>query len=312
MAQPKLLVIVGSGPGIGVAAACKFASAGYNVALISRSLERLNDDVANVYAHLDQHKDSNQVTKGSQVKVRPFAADAADHVALRRALDEVYEAMGPPEVVLYNAARIKGMVIEEATVDDMMDDFKVCAMPSPMPFFSQNSIPPPSYPALPSWPWQVNQTICRLYYHPLTTPLLVQITNLGLHTTALWALPHLTSLAQTQAQSHFQSQTQSPKPTILLTSTSLTSLPKSLYFSLFTSKAAQRSYLDSLSEIASPKGIHVARVEINGVVADGDPVVNKTRVAEELFGLAAQGKGEWVSRVVLGDVERFREEVGRG
>jgi NAD(P)-dependent dehydrogenase (short-subunit alcohol dehydrogenase family) len=126
MSQSKLLIVVGSGPGIGVAAACRFALEGYNVALISRSLERLNDDVANVYAHRDEHKDNGKVK--SNVKIQPFAADTSDHVALKKALDDIHEAMGPPEVVLYNAARINTMVIEEASVEDMMEDFKVCTM----------------------------------------------------------------------------------------------------------------------------------------------------------------------------------------
>ena len=41
----RLLVIVGTGPGIGLAAASLFASKGFNVALLSRNPDRLKEDV---------------------------------------------------------------------------------------------------------------------------------------------------------------------------------------------------------------------------------------------------------------------------
>jgi NAD(P)-dependent dehydrogenase (short-subunit alcohol dehydrogenase family) len=73
-------VVIGSGPGIGRAVAARFARAGLAVAEISRS------------------------GFGSTL---PIVGDAADPPSLRRALDAAVGALGPPAVVVYNAALIR-------------------------------------------------------------------------------------------------------------------------------------------------------------------------------------------------------------
>ena len=114
MSSSRLFVVVGSGPGIGVATAAKFASKGFNVALLSRNADRLQEDAAKV----------KQAGKGD-VKVQTFTADASDHVALKKTLENVQQAMGPPEVVLYNVARIAPAVIGDTEPEYLLEDFKV-------------------------------------------------------------------------------------------------------------------------------------------------------------------------------------------
>jgi hypothetical protein len=83
-------------------------------------------------------------------------------------------------------------------------------------------------------------------------------------------------------------------------------------FALFMQKAAQRNFLDALAEVAGPVGVHVARSEINGIVADEEPELNANDIAEGLYRLSRQGKEEWESRVVVGSVEEFVKKMSGG
>ena len=113
MSKNKVIVILGSGPGIGVSTGSIFASKGFDVALISRTAERLDEDVAKV----------KKVNANS--KVQAYPVDLGDHNALTSTLAKVEEEMGPPEVVYYNAARIAPSKIGETNTDFILEDFKV-------------------------------------------------------------------------------------------------------------------------------------------------------------------------------------------
>ena len=113
MTSNKLFVVVGSGPGIGVATACEFASNGFDVALLSRNADRLQEDAAKV----------KRAAKGN-VMVQTYTADAGDHDALKKTLEKIREAMGPPEAVLYNVARIAPPSIDEVEAEYLIEDFK--------------------------------------------------------------------------------------------------------------------------------------------------------------------------------------------
>jgi NAD(P)-dependent dehydrogenase (short-subunit alcohol dehydrogenase family) len=114
MSQGPLFVVIGSGPGIGVVTAQRFAKEGFNIALLSRNQERLNDDASKVKA---AGKDG--------IQVKTFVADASDHVGLQKALDNVSQTMGPPEVVLFNVAQISPKTIGDTDIEYMIQDFKV-------------------------------------------------------------------------------------------------------------------------------------------------------------------------------------------
>ena len=113
MSTSRLLVVVGSGPGVGSATASLFASNGFNIALISRNPERLKGD-------------QTRVSKAnSNIECKTFAADVSDSSALKKALNQIHESMGAPEVVLFNTARIAPTTIGETDPSDVAQDFQL-------------------------------------------------------------------------------------------------------------------------------------------------------------------------------------------
>jgi len=115
----KLLVVLGSGPGIGVGVASHFASQNFDrVALISRNADRLQSDVDAVTAAA---RESNR----SDVTVKPYAVDVSDTPSLERVLRRVVEELGKPEVVVYNAAALRQGKFFETSDEDVNNDFKV-------------------------------------------------------------------------------------------------------------------------------------------------------------------------------------------
>ncbi|KIW18222.1 hypothetical protein PV08_02510 [Exophiala spinifera] len=112
----KVIVVLGSGPGIGVATASLFASKGFDVALLARHKVRLQQDTAQVQQ------------AGLGVHVKAYSVDISDHVALSKTLDEVVTELGPPEVVFFNAARVRPAKLEDATPDYLLEDFKTMSL----------------------------------------------------------------------------------------------------------------------------------------------------------------------------------------
>jgi NAD(P)-dependent dehydrogenase (short-subunit alcohol dehydrogenase family) len=115
-AGDKLIVILGSGPGIGVGVASHFASQSFGrVALISRNAERLKKDAETVKA------DSGRT--GLQVKI--YTVDVGNVLALEKTLNEVTHDLGPPEVVVYNAARLRQSKFGDVPAKELTEDFQV-------------------------------------------------------------------------------------------------------------------------------------------------------------------------------------------
>src|SRR5271155_3731169 len=116
-ASEKLIVILGSGPGIGVGVASHFASQSFGrVALISRNAERLKEDAETVKAGSGK--------KDLQVKV--YAVDVGNVLALEKTLRHVAHALGPPEVVVYNAAQLRQSKLGDVPAKELTEDFQVC------------------------------------------------------------------------------------------------------------------------------------------------------------------------------------------
>lgn len=83
------IVVVGFGPGISTAVADTFGAAGFSVALVARSAERLAEGVA--------------ALKAKGVAATGVTADVSDPAAVRSALDQAREAFGPVTVIHWNA-----------------------------------------------------------------------------------------------------------------------------------------------------------------------------------------------------------------
>jgi NAD(P)-dependent dehydrogenase (short-subunit alcohol dehydrogenase family) len=87
-------LIVGAGPGISASLARQLSARGVKVALAARSVDKLKG-VAN--------------DTGAKV----FSADAAQPVSVAALFDDVADAMGDPDVVIYNASgRVRGPLTE--------------------------------------------------------------------------------------------------------------------------------------------------------------------------------------------------------
>ena len=104
-------VVIGAGPGIGRSVARRFAREGLPVALLARTsatLESVAADVASL-----------------GVPVVALTADSTDDEALRGALDKAADELGPPDVVVYNAAVIQADAPGELSVRGHLDAWAV-------------------------------------------------------------------------------------------------------------------------------------------------------------------------------------------
>lgn len=117
----KLIVVIGSGPGIGVGVASYFASKNFSkVALLSRNAERLQQDAETVK--------SDSKHAGTSPIIKTYPVDVADASALQRTLKQVDDDLGPPEVVVYNASRLRQTKFGEVDAEDLVEDFKVASI----------------------------------------------------------------------------------------------------------------------------------------------------------------------------------------
>src|SRR5271169_4075577 len=83
------LLLVGAGPGLGMAVARRFANGGYRVTLVARStdgLGHLTDSLADTGAYIDT-----------------IAADASEPESLGARMAELYDEQGAPGLIIYNA-----------------------------------------------------------------------------------------------------------------------------------------------------------------------------------------------------------------
>jgi len=111
MVGKPLCTVVGAGPGVSMAVASKFGSAGYRVALVARnadSVSRLASELAS-----------------AGVESRGFQGDAGDELSLRQAFGEIQAALGPPEVLVYNAYAFHQANPSVLPPSQLVDDFRV-------------------------------------------------------------------------------------------------------------------------------------------------------------------------------------------
>ncbi|KAI6818801.1 hypothetical protein KC315_g8934 [Hortaea werneckii] len=113
----KTLVVLGSGPGIGVQVACTFSVRGFtHIALVSRNAERLEKDWNRVLDAVQE--------RGYSCQVKKWVCDISDLDALNTTLKEI-ERFGSLECVLFNAARVAGKPPFDESVEDIEKDFRI-------------------------------------------------------------------------------------------------------------------------------------------------------------------------------------------
>jgi NAD(P)-dependent dehydrogenase (short-subunit alcohol dehydrogenase family) len=99
--DPRRLLLIGAGPGVGAGIVRRFGREGFRSTLISRgtSLEQLAAEL-----------------RGGGLEIETVAADIADLDGYRATLEQIFGAPGAPGVAVYNAALLDPGEILEATV----------------------------------------------------------------------------------------------------------------------------------------------------------------------------------------------------
>jgi short-subunit dehydrogenase len=105
------LLLVGAGPGLGLAVAHRFASGGYRVTLVARNTDGLGDLA------------SGLTDTGAQVHT--IAADASDPESLRIRMAELFDDPGAPGVIIYNAVMGSPDKLLESSVEHLQTAYAV-------------------------------------------------------------------------------------------------------------------------------------------------------------------------------------------
>jgi NAD(P)-dependent dehydrogenase (short-subunit alcohol dehydrogenase family) len=113
VAQGRVALVVGVGPGLGAALVRRFAQGGHATAMIARSREFMDDLAAEV--------------KAAGGRALPVTADVADPEQIARAFTAVRSALGAPEVLLYNAGSGNWGTITEITPQQYEDSWRTNA-----------------------------------------------------------------------------------------------------------------------------------------------------------------------------------------
>lgn len=102
--EVPLAVVVGAGPGLGLAVGRRFAREGFRLALLARTPERLDR---------------------TGLDALPVPVDLADESALRDALGQVRAAVGDPAVLVFNASEYVEGTPTQVTYEAFLHGFRV-------------------------------------------------------------------------------------------------------------------------------------------------------------------------------------------
>ncbi|GAA3853747.1 SDR family NAD(P)-dependent oxidoreductase [Streptomyces lacrimifluminis] len=99
--------LVGAGPGLGLATARRFGTAGHAVALIARNAEKLDGLTAELAR--------------DDIQARGFPADVLDAAAMTTALNAAADALGPIQILQYSPVPHAGFMkpVLETSTDDL-------------------------------------------------------------------------------------------------------------------------------------------------------------------------------------------------
>jgi short-subunit dehydrogenase len=109
--DPRHLLLVGAGPGLGLAIARRFAVGGYRVTLLARRTDSLGDLVES----LDD----------TEAEIETLEADASNSDDLRARVIELYGIDNAPGVVVYNAVMGAPDQLMNSTVDHLQTAYAV-------------------------------------------------------------------------------------------------------------------------------------------------------------------------------------------
>ncbi len=107
-----LCTIIGMGPGIGLSVAKRFAKEGFDIFMIARSSQ-----------HLQQY--SHFLKAEYPIKSSSFVADAGEFKQLESALTQIKNSNNPIDVLVYNAAVLKKTDLLSLTPQEFMAHYQV-------------------------------------------------------------------------------------------------------------------------------------------------------------------------------------------
>jgi short-subunit dehydrogenase len=105
------LLLVGAGPGLGMAVARRFADGGYRVTLVARSTDGLRDLAESL------------ADTGAQIDT--ITADASDPAGLGARMAELYNEQGAPGLIIYNAVMGAPDKLLSSSVEHLQTAFAV-------------------------------------------------------------------------------------------------------------------------------------------------------------------------------------------
>jgi short-subunit dehydrogenase len=105
------LLLVGAGPGLGLAVARRFAVGGYRVTLVARSMDKLGDLAGSL--------------SDTGAEIGTIEADASDPEGLGARLTVLYRGQGAPGVIIYNAVMGAPDQLLSASVDHLQAAYAV-------------------------------------------------------------------------------------------------------------------------------------------------------------------------------------------
>ncbi|KAK8073763.1 hypothetical protein PG994_004662 [Apiospora phragmitis] len=136
---------------------------------------------------------------------------------------------------------------------------------------------------------------------------------------SVWAMPYLVELASSspsqrggggEEEEEEEGKGDSRRrPSFLLSGSGINYSPLPPIFSLSMQKAAQTNLLKSLEQMYEPKGVRVARLDINGFVREDDEVMAPKRCAEQHWRLNRQDADSWEHVVNVGDMDALIEAM---
>ncbi len=114
MADQKVAVVVGVGPGLGIALARRFARGGYAVGLLARKPEVI--------------KSAQEEIEKAGGKAFAVSTDAGDPSSVAAAFKQIKEKLGAPEVLIYHAGMFQMGGILEVSPEKFLECFKINCM----------------------------------------------------------------------------------------------------------------------------------------------------------------------------------------
>lgn len=107
----KTALVIGVGPGLGLALVKKFFSVNYKIIMVARSLEKLREFAATI--------------SGSEEGIARYQADAGDRDSIETTLNNILNEQGVPDIIIYNVSVLRPASPSKIDYNTFLEDFKI-------------------------------------------------------------------------------------------------------------------------------------------------------------------------------------------